>query len=218
MESEKIENPELFSVDPAQLRTDYYGYLQFYNPAHPLALYNGRVYYHRHLVSIRLGRWLTNDEMVHFKDGDRKNTSPENLVLLTRSELATLTLSQKVELICRRPGCGKIYLESPAHANRRSYCSEECRALAQRKFEITREELLDLVWQMPTVQVAKQLGVSDVAVARRCKLLGIPKPPRGYWAKQAAGQTVDEDMNVEGWPDSLDTGAGPRGLPDPGRR
>ena len=36
---------------------------------------------------------------------------------------------------------------------------------------------------MSTVQVAKLLGVSDVAVAKRCKRLGVEKPPRGYWAK-----------------------------------
>ena len=34
-------------------------------------------------------------------------------------------------------------------------------------------------------------GVSDVAIAKACKQLRIPKPPRGYWAKKAAGQQVD---------------------------
>ena len=52
-----------------------------------------------------------------------------------------------------------------------------------RKFEIPKEELEELVWSMSTVRVAKLLGVSDVAIAKRCKLLGIEKPPRGYWAK-----------------------------------
>lgn len=52
-----------------------------------------------------------------------------------------------------------------------------------RKFDISREELHKLVWSMPTVEVAKILEVSDTAVGRRCKLLSIPKPPRGFWRK-----------------------------------
>ena len=36
---------------------------------------------------------------------------------------------------------------------------------------------------MPTTKVAEILGVSDSAIAKRCKLLGVEKPPRGYWAK-----------------------------------
>ena len=45
-----------------------------------------------------------------------------------------------------------------------------------------------LVWQMPTTEVADLFQVSDKAVEKRCKRLGISKPPRGYWAKVAAGK------------------------------
>jgi hypothetical protein len=38
--------------------------------------------------------------------------------------------------------------------------------------------------------VAKRYGVSDVAIAKACALLAIPKPPRGYWAKKTAGQEL----------------------------
>lgn len=54
----------------------------------------------------------------------------------------------------------------------------------------TREDLYELVWARPSEQVAAELGVSGVALAKRCAALNIPKPPRGYWAKQAAGQRV----------------------------
>jgi len=37
---------------------------------------------------------------------------------------------------------------------------------------------------MPTTEVAKRLGVSDVAIGKKCKQLGIEKPPRGYWQKK----------------------------------
>lgn len=53
-----------------------------------------------------------------------------------------------------------------------------------------RERLYGEVWAEPTQQVAKRYGVSDVAIAKACRLLGIPKPPRGYWAKKAAGHKL----------------------------
>lgn len=48
---------------------------------------------------------------------------------------------------------------------------------------IDSEELRNLVWEKPTTEIAKMLGVSDKAVEKRCKKLGIPKPPRGYWGR-----------------------------------
>ena len=53
-----------------------------------------------------------------------------------------------------------------------------------------RQRLYEEVWAEPTQLVAKRYGVSDAAIAKGCKALGIPKPPRGYWAKKAAGRKV----------------------------
>ena len=53
-----------------------------------------------------------------------------------------------------------------------------------------RQRLYEEVWTEPTQQVAKRYGVSDVAITKACALLDIPKPPRGYWAKIAAGQEL----------------------------
>jgi hypothetical protein len=53
---------------------------------------------------------------------------------------------------------------------------------------LTRQQLYDRVWSVSAVQLAKELGVSDVAVAKACKRHQIPKPPLGYWAKLAAGK------------------------------
>ncbi len=54
--------------------------------------------------------------------------------------------------------------------------------------QLTREELYEKIWSAPTTQVAAELGISDVALAKRCKKLNVPKPPPGYWARVAAGQ------------------------------
>jgi len=53
---------------------------------------------------------------------------------------------------------------------------------------LTREDLYELVWSKPMVELAKDLGMSDVALAKRCRRLGVPVPGRGYWARVAAGQ------------------------------
>src|SRR5438067_572247 len=58
--------------------------------------------------------------------------------------------------------------------------------------EVTREELYEKVWSAPTVQVAAELGISDVALAKRCKKLNVPKPSLGYWAKVEAGQKTEK--------------------------
>lgn len=55
--------------------------------------------------------------------------------------------------------------------------------------ELSREELYERIWSSPMTQVAAELGISDVALAKRCKKLNVPKPRVGYWAKVAAGQT-----------------------------
>jgi hypothetical protein len=54
--------------------------------------------------------------------------------------------------------------------------------------QLSREELFLLLWDRPTEEVASELGISRVALAKRCKKLLIPKPPPGYWAKIRAGK------------------------------
>ena len=55
--------------------------------------------------------------------------------------------------------------------------------------EISREELFAMIWERPTQEIAKELGVSDVAIGKLCTRLQVPKPPRGYWARVQSGQT-----------------------------
>jgi hypothetical protein len=169
------------------------GQMCFFDPEHPLARKNCMVALGRHILSVKLGRWLEAGEMVHFEDGSPQNVSPENLSLTTRAALASQVHNHHVEMIC--PQCGTTFRTSPSHENRRTCCSEPCHQLYFRKFEVSREELEKLVWEMPTTQVAALFGVSDKAVEKRCKRLGVAKPPRGYWAKLAAGQ-IDPELQT----------------------
>lgn len=53
-----------------------------------------------------------------------------------------------------------------------------------------REALYNLVWAVPVSQLARQFGLSDRGLAKLCQREEIPVPPRGYWAKLAAGHPV----------------------------
>lgn len=55
---------------------------------------------------------------------------------------------------------------------------------------LSRSELHGLVWSVPMQHLAKRFGISDVAIAKRCRKLNIPVPGRGYWARKVAGQRV----------------------------
>lgn len=79
--------------------------------------------------------------------------------------------------------CGRLLTTR----NSDHYCSSKCAHFATRRvLRPTADELYTLVWTAPTSAVAKQLGVSDKAVEKWCKIYNIDKPPRGYWAKKKA--------------------------------
>jgi len=51
-----------------------------------------------------------------------------------------------------------------------------------KKLIISREELEELVWKLPSYKIAKKYNVSDRLITKRCRELNIKKPGRGYWA------------------------------------
>lgn len=58
----------------------------------------------------------------------------------------------------------------------------------------TREELFELVWSEPITALASRFKLSDVGFAKACKRADISRPPRGHWAKLAAGKKVSQAM------------------------
>lgn len=61
----------------------------------------------------------------------------------------------------------------------------------------SRREFYELVWSKPMTHLAKELGVSDVALHKVCRKHAIPNPPAGWWAKKAAGKKVQQIMLPE---------------------
>lgn len=75
----------------------------------------------------------------------------------------------------------------------------------------TRQQLYDLVWAGPMTTQAKSLGISGVGLAKACRRGDIPVPPRGYWARLAAGQRVARTplpRRAPGMSDRVTVGAG----------
>lgn len=79
-----------------------------------------------------------------------------------------------------------------AHREQTILCSNECAKAellknSKGKTKISKEDLAKLVWQKPLSAIAKELGVSDKAVAKWCKQYNIEVPGRGYWTKSKKG-------------------------------
>ncbi len=53
---------------------------------------------------------------------------------------------------------------------------------------LTRGDLYDRVWTEPIRTVARRLEVSDVGLAKACRVAGVPVPPRGYWSQVKHGR------------------------------
>lgn len=164
------------------------GYMYCYNPNHPLANKAGIVYEHRYVMSNHLGRWITTEEVVHHKDGNRANNKIENLELtnvrdhaiLHANERGWLRTTKKICMYCNK----EFDVVGSKEFKKRKFCSSVCSRLSRRKFDVQKEVLEDLLWRYPMVQIAKLFGVSDIAIEKRAKQLGLSKPPMGYWAKK----------------------------------
>lgn len=74
--------------------------------------------------------------------------------------------------------------ECGVETDQKKFCSQTCFRLDREKASWpSDEDLHKLLWERPATKIAEELGVSSVAVKKRCKLRSIPTPPRGYWAK-----------------------------------
>lgn len=57
---------------------------------------------------------------------------------------------------------------------------------------VDRNTLYEQVWNTPMWKLAINYGFSDVGLAKICRKLNIPLPPRGYWQKNEVGKATSK--------------------------
>ena len=86
---------------------------------------------------------------------------------------------------------------------------------------VTREALYDQVWAMPMTKLAKEYGVSDVALRKACRKANIPLPVQGHWNKLEHGKKtaprpvlpLPNPLPKPGWPNSVTVTRSPPVIP-----
>ena len=102
---------------------------------YPGKLYRNRYCYEHHLVYWQnTGHAISNGEIIHHKDGNKRNNAFDNLILLNKYQHdklhASLIKTSYVRLKC--PGCGSIFVrrKNNTHLSKRtqsvSCCSRHC--------------------------------------------------------------------------------------------
>ena len=153
---------------------DNCGYVCFMDKEHPLSHKTGRTYYHRHVASIKYGRWLSSEEHVHHIDENKKNNNPDNLLVLSPEEHTSLHKGEILEKECFY--CGNVFLPQ---SNRIKYCSISCVKEDRIKDKNITKELLDeLIPQYSWVVLGSMFGYSDNGIKKRAKALGCIIPKR----------------------------------------
>ena len=160
------------------------GYVYFLDAEHPLSNKSKKVYYHRHVASLKIGKWIDSSYHVHHIDGNRQNNDPTNLEVL--SPRAHKSKHRKSGLYASKVRkclqCNKKFITRTDN-----FCSLSCassnRFLGGVHNKVTKDELIRLVWSMPIRDVAKKFNCSDTMIHRLCKRWNIEKPKMGHWLK-----------------------------------
>ena len=73
------------------------GYVLVYCPMHPHAHNDGYIGFHRVIVERELGRYLTEDEVVHHINHIRDDNRPENLMLMDKTEHCAMHMKERYQ-------------------------------------------------------------------------------------------------------------------------
>lgn len=129
------------------------GYIYFIDKKHPLRCgRSGYVWLHRHVLSVKLNRWLTSKEQVHHIDGNKTNNSLNNLVSLNPSEHTIIHHGEKKVKSCQE--CGTI-------TTNKKFCSYKCLRTSQRKITApSRRKARKMVKVHTIAKIARTFNVS----------------------------------------------------------
>ena len=134
-------------------------------PNHPNATKNGYVLYHRIVVENHIGRLLTSDEIVHHKDGNKRNNNIDNLEITTISNHAKYHMLERGRIYAKIkcPNCETIYVKRKRDCiDKRQYCcSRKCgRAFQLMSIDKRRQRLKEAVIEIFKAKVG-DIGIRN---------------------------------------------------------
>ena len=173
-----------------QMGQDYKTILQ---KDHPHTNSGGHVLEHIVIAETMLGRMLNPGETVHHIDHNKKNNSPDNLLVFKTRADHTLCHSGcqiykegDVWRAIRKTGkceeCGKdIFLSNCKMKYKKHYCSLECKMKAE-KAQVDTDSIIEILRSTNGnfSKAAKEIGISSSAIIRRLKRRGLPYHSKDY--------------------------------------
>jgi|SRR5690606_23319829 len=128
-------------------------------------------------------------------DGNRLNNAKDNLRIVcpnchTQTKTyGTRSLKKPPVSVCCST-CTAPMTVPAKRAAKPCFCSMKCISPLIPRKERARwpsdDGLRSLVWEVPMMRIAADLGVSARAVKKRCEVRGIVTPPQGYWLRRAS--------------------------------
>jgi hypothetical protein len=111
---------------------------------HPLATKNGYVLLHRVIMENHLGQILNPNEVVHHKDGERRNNKLDNLEVLDKKEHSRIHMKIKgiKTVLLKCPVCKKLFERRYGNTylirqgKEFTCCSPSCRGKFTRKLQL----------------------------------------------------------------------------------
>lgn len=132
--------------------------------------------------------------------------SGKQIKIVTLSDLG-ITVDKFKEL-CKLNGLAKVAkMYNKGEKIIRRLCKEngihyscDDRGQQQKKFEVTFDELQQMVNEMPMIKIGKKFGVSDNAVKKRCKKLGVIVPQKRIWSSSLTelekGRNIQRELQM----------------------
>ena len=177
---------------------------------HPFATKNGYVLLHRVIIENHLGRLLNPNEVVHHKDGERRNNNLENLEVLDAREHLHLHATKKgiKTVILKCPSCNRKFERrySNTHLIRKNgqftCCSRSCNGKFCRKIQLHGR----------TAKVEQAISGNIVKVYRKYPSTTPSKPTnngmrRDYTPVTCDGKEIVQPASLKRWSWKHDAGS-----------
>ncbi len=138
------------------------------SPYKKLKIAGRTVQEHRHVVELHIGRRLERWELVHHKNGDKKDNRIENLEVVT-AQWHSQHHNQKHDLFANCEWCGAPFQPHPTKRHRQKTCSAACRwAQTADKLQRHPKDLTCAVCGARFLRGRQRLGGNKTCAAKSC--------------------------------------------------